>query len=315
MTDGSYYVAHYEEGATSGRSSTSRSSGERDNTRGEYWIEFKSKRYGKKRHTYKRVERTTLDLEFRVPGTVELTIAGFVGSEYQADLSVQLSGKKKGDGPDFSSHLPDGDGKVTLGPVEPGEYELLLLVRAGRHGRATAARRKIIVRAGKNTESLAIPPLYRFTVTGADAGSHMRLKSDGFRLSDNVGKKGEITFGPLPAGRYQISGQMGGTMTVTLPGTRRVAWNPEEVNALRVEIRDTDGEMARAGFIDGDIVVGIDGKEFKGMQQMQMLFAGAMAKDEVIFKIVRGNTRVELVIKVKEMMKGGGGGNMEPIRR
>ena len=106
-------------------------------------------------------------------------------------------------------------------------------------------------------------------------------------------------------------------MTVTIPGPE-VVFKASAYNALQVTISDPDGSLAKAGLVDGDLVVAVNGTEFKGAAQMQLLFGGAMAKGEATLSIVRAGRTLELTVNLREVMQGNGGktgGMVRPTTR
>ncbi|MCH7708151.1 MAG: hypothetical protein IH884_06660 [Myxococcales bacterium] len=95
-------------------------------------------------------------------------------------------------------------------------------------------------------------------------------------------------FERLPAGKYKLSMSdemgLGGEMKVVVDGDLTVIFDPKELNALLVSITDDASYLATVGLRDGDLIIGINGKEFKNMMQMQVSFMGAMGdKEELEF--------------------------------
>ena len=63
-----------------------------------------------------------------------------------------------------------------LGPVESGDYYLVMTVRAGRHSSVEAARQPVSLRPGENKTTMSIPALHKVTVTGLKPGTNAWLR-------------------------------------------------------------------------------------------------------------------------------------------
>jgi len=221
-----------------------------------------------------------------------------------------------------SAHVaPDADGRAVLGPVGAGEYELVLSVGTGRYQTRAVLRKPVSLSAGENAVRVAMPRLHELVVAGKEGEEFFLTQQESdnrFYESATCGEDGKARFEKLPAGKYMLQkvGELG-PMDVTVP-CGEVVFKPTEYNALRVTVTNADGALAEAGFRDGDLVIALDGKEFRDTRQMQLLFAASIAKDEVAMTVVRGGRRVEITVNMREMMTTAGadaGGNMEPAVR
>ena len=95
-----------------------------------------------------------------------------------------------------------------------------------------------------------------------------------------------------------------------------VTFEARAINALRVNIVDASGWLARNGFKDGDLIVAINGKEFTDEKGMSRAWAGAMANETVEFTVQRGGGSVKITANSEEFMDGvNHGGHMEPVAR
>jgi hypothetical protein len=309
-TDGSYMVFHHDHENEEG---------------GTFGVEVTANKYGKKSFNYKQGKQREFELRFREPAKLSVTVQGFAGAEHadKVTLGLRTRTSEQQRVSAARDQAPDGDGRAVLGPVESGDYELVLYIRIGRHQSVPAVRKTISLPAGESETSLAMPGLHELVVTGKK-GDQFHLSGDRdagvfFHQSLRCGDDGRALFGPLPAGSYSLRmNRKPGEMAVTVPGPE-VVFQASEHNALRVSIRDPEGALAKAGFADGDLVVGVNGAEFKGTVQMQMLFAGAMMKgDDATLTILRGGRTVELTINLKDVMQGadsGPGGSVRPTVR
>jgi len=94
--------------------------------------------------------------------------------------------------------------------------------------------------------------------------------------------------------------------------SRTVRWAPAEVRAIRVSVTDPQGWYAQAGFQDGDLVVGIDGDDFRNKRHLYALWAGVWAKDRTVFHVLRDGRRLDLELDGQEFEKHyREGGHME----
>jgi hypothetical protein len=286
---------------------------------GTYEIEFGTKKFGKKSVSYKRGEKREFEIRFREPATLAVTVRGFAGSEHADKIELGLV-RREGEG-DTKKTAPDAEGRAVLGPVESGDYDVVLFVRCGRHQSIGAVKKPVSLPAGESEATLAIPPLHELVIAG-NKGEQYHITADEnfggwFYESRTCGDDGRATFGPLPAGRYTLRADgKPGDMTVSVP-CGEVTYRASEYNALKVSIQDPDGALAKAGLQDGDLVVAVNGTEFKGAAQMQLLFAGAMGRGDAKLTLVRGSRTVELTINLKDVMQGGvkPGGSVRPVAR
>jgi len=295
--DGAYLVPHHPHDSGKG---------------GTYVIVGRSGEYGARRIEYERRERTTLEMRFGPPARLAATIDGFLKSPLQARLRLALDSRKAG----RAKAEPDGEGRAVLGPVQPGGYDLVLALDSGRIREHPIARTPVTLGPGDNEARIAIPPLYELTIEDCDVAGNVQLRREGadsarmprWKRPDAAGK---IVFAGLPAGRYQLSAG-GSVMVVDVAKSRTVRWAPAEVRAIRVSVTDPQGWYAQAGFQDGDLVVGIDGDDFRNKRHLYAVWAGVWAKDRTVFHIRRDNRRVDLELDGQEFEKHyREGGHME----
>ena len=145
-----------------------------------------------------------------------------------------------------SSQEVGRDGRVTVGPLESGEYTLRLQLRSERRGYRYVQTAEMTIQPGKNLARLSIPALYSLVVaTTLPASSHVNISSNSrdstARYSDSqrTDENGAVSFVELPAGEYTISsfgGGSNGQMQVTLPGPGEVAFDPQIPNAMRLSL-------------------------------------------------------------------------------
>jgi hypothetical protein len=310
--DGSYLVAHH---ATDDVSDG-----------GTYYVTVKSDRFGTKEVGYQRGKIKELEVRFLAPAVLKVTVAGYVGSGQEELISVALkaiAGEEDGFRSSGASKKPTAAGTLELGPAEPGEYEVVVYAGKARYGGLRASATPVSLRAGQNEVTVAMPRLHSLTVEvpGGKAGETLRLRNEvagGWSAtSGTLDDQGRATFELLPEGRYKISREAAGEMVISIPGPGLVVFKGQVQNAILIKVTDAAGTIAKAGFMDGDLVIGIGGQEFSNMLQMQMLFAGAATKERSTLILLRGGRRMELTVDLRGLMQGGGnrGGSFDTTSR
>ena len=212
---------------------------------------------------------------------------------------------------------------VSLGPVEVGNYDVILSVQNERtHDSFDISVVPTSLVEGSNQLTMAIPKLYPLTLRFETEGGVVSLEAadkGGPRSYREVGSTKEVTFTTLPAGRYTIQRFSDGVpafMDVEVPSSGPVMFEAKLVNAMRISITDRDGDLAKMGFIDGDLVIGLGDQEFTDMVQMQTAWMTALAEETCTAKIQRGSRVFDLEIDPKIIMNPGrAGGDFEPVGR
>ncbi len=294
-------------------------------------LRIQSPKYGSKTAAFDYQSADTIEVQFVDPAFLDVTVRGLAGSDLEGRLEGVLALTEENNGARHTRYVTqqsgqgfDGDGRKRFGPVEPGEYMLHLQVRHKRHQHRVIHEERVQVGTGENAVTVPLPAVYTLTVRMPEGREKMRIQiqKSGGGMYDNgtPDESGTLVFETLGAGEYKLTswgGPNGGQMTVRVPETLEVTFEPEEINALEVKITSAEGKLAQAGLEDGDLVVGIDGTEFESMLQMQTLFVTAMSKgSESTLMVDRGGRRLEVKLNVQAMQDPNGiGGNMEPASR
>jgi len=293
-----------------------------------FTLTVRSQTHGRKTVEYDRDGDAELDVSFGEPATVVATVTGLREGDAQR-IRLTLSPADAEPEPVwFHDEEPtvDSEGRQVLGPVQAGRGRLTLYVKVGEDGDLPAEERVLDLAPGENRVTLAMPRLHELTllVPDAEQGTKLSLRTAGRyfpTVERSAGEGGEVVFRGLPAGEYVVARDgdaVGRSMRVEVPRQGAVRFAPQEKNALEVTVRDPEGMIAKSGFRTGDVVVGIDGKEFRNALHMQALFAGVVARGQdakVRFDVLRDGRRLEIVVPVKSMIGGDGGGNLEPVTR
>lgn len=290
-------------------------------------LTVQSERYGSERVEVHVGTDRDVTVRFGEPAELVLTLAGYVGSGHEGELTARLSDAQ----PNSSTMFMNGEGfdvegRMRLGPVQPGDYQVELRVRSGQHYRNRfISSTPVTLGPGVTELTLEIPALYTLVVRVPEGG-----KSRSFSLANeaedswsgtrtDVDESGRAVFRKIAAGAYTLtddSDMMSGMMRVRIPDQLDVLFEPTPVNALRVTITDPDGGLAKAGFLDGDIVIGVDGKEFGSMMELQMRLMASMTQESTRLLLSRNGATVEVEADLRGMSDPSSmGGRMSPRSR
>lgn len=265
--------------------------------------------------------QTELTLTFVVPGRLTVTIPGYAGSGYEGRVHLSAS-KVESDGQD-QIHSNSSGGKVTptgtriFEGLEPGTYMVSMTVSSKSKGQThwgdngAVNSIEINIREGENSAQLVIPNLYPLRVHWADGkvGKSLNLSAVGGKRQFGGFSGGTLdeslvaTWEELPAGEYQIEnfGGRGSVMEVTVP-CGEIEFVPMEITAMRVSITSQDGNLAKTGLRDGDLVIGADGKEFESQADLMAMGPKLMAPGSSLDLMVqRGNKMVTVTLKGDDM--------------
>ena len=102
-----------------------------------------------------------------------------------------------------------------------------------------------------------------------------------------------------------------------MPGQSVVRYVPRPITAYRVSITDPEGGFALAGLRDGDVVVGIDGVEFKDQAQMSALLTLARTNEGSTLSVIRGRSSLTVTIDLSKTGTSGSkaGGRLDRSAR
>jgi hypothetical protein len=283
-----------------------------------HWINVRSNRFGAQRVEYDRASTRELTVRFEAPATLEVTLDGYLGTEYEGVVRLSLrEASKGGSGSYYSSYYGgsrqnplSAEGKQKFGPVQPGDYVISVGLQMERYGSRTVATVPVALKSGANRETVSLPALYTLTVLlDAKDGSQVYIRQQGgYTSASKKVKDGRAVFEKLAAGDYTIHAQ-GKQMVVKIPGQTEVRLEGQAMNAYRVSITDPKGNMAQAGLQDGDVIIGIDDTEFEDTSQMWAAVTLAKSKKSVTLTLIRGNARHRMSVdfgKIYQHPQAGG---------
>ncbi len=286
-----------------------------------------SAKYGAETTTVRVGEDSEITVRFTDPAELLVTLAGYAGSGHEGELVARLGESNPNQSVAFRAEQSfDVEGRMRLGPVQPGSYQVELRTRTGeRYWSRLVSSTPVTLVSGTNEITLEIPALYTLIVRVPEGS-----KSRSFSLANEaeeswsgasaeVNDAGQAVFRKVAAGTYTLmdeSDMMSGVMTVRIPDQLDVSFEPAPVNALRVTITDPDGGLAEAGFRDGDIVIGLDGKEFTSMMELQMRLMASMTQESSSLLVSRNGATIEIDADLRGMSDPASmGGRMSPRSR
>jgi len=283
--------------------------------------------YGKAFLPFDPAEDKELEIRFEKPAFLSVTIEGAAESESAQKLRVELRPVvQEESGFDFAEEPPrkvPPTGKVDLGPLAPGDYHVLLSL--GWRD-ITFASVRVNLKSGRNEITIPMPELYEVVVILPEDKKDLRLslKETGKRWpygrSAKADAEGRVIFKDVPPGKYQITSNdpLGGLMEIEVPAPGPILYEPKPLNALRVISLKPGGLFAQAGLQEGDLVIGVNGKEFKNLLDIQVSMAAAAAKGKTKVMILRDGRKLTVTLDLGDFLKrspGALGGDFEPATR
>jgi hypothetical protein len=265
-----------------------------------YAITVSHTEHGQRTVRYEAASREVLDIHLEKPAYLLLTVtngkdhpAGNVLEWYlwEADLdgvSSRRSDRRRGK---VSS-------PIRMGPMAPGEYELILKLNIGHFEAHELLRRKVSVRQGDNELSETIPELCSLTIRAEDESKPPNLElestSSGLDVSLSAGhfKQGVLTIPFLPVGTYLIKSSVG-QMTVTLPAQSEVVFRPRPWDCLKLTIRPEGGAIEALGLKDGDLLIEVDGKEV-GPDRKSIELQASFTRQSTTWVVMRDGIRTDI---------------------
>jgi len=289
-----------------------------------FLLEIASDAYGVEPVPFRPDADRELTVRFSHPSGVEVVVPGYRGSGLEDRLTVDiLDPQTKRTLPSASRRRLDPEGRTVVEPLQPGRCDVVLYVTppGARHGRFELARAAVDLGGARRTVTLPIPPLYTLTVVIPPENDTRRMSlsaSSAGSMEVTVDETRRARFPDLPAGRYLLHDTGGGfmPMSVSVPEQLEVEYRPESQNALVVEITDPQGSLARAGFADGDVIVGADGQAFETLTALQVRVLSARGDERMPLLVRRGSRELEIALDAATFRDAEGwGGTIHPTVR
>jgi hypothetical protein len=277
----------------------------------------------------------TVDVRFGPPATLVVTVPGLANEEFEGQINFGLNRVGKGVealGWDAGGEPNREEGMARLGPVEAGRWKLTMWMsssRARRWNQFEAGSIELSLSPGENHATMTMPTLHRFTLrvpVGVEGPVNVEQagKAGGRRwLYGEVDKSGaqpQVTFEDVQAGDYKVTlnnGPAPGVMHFSVPGSGTlIDWAPQPVTAIRVVFGEKSEGVASIGFVDGDLITSIDGKEVASAIDLQVLWTLARAQRPLTLVVQRAGAAVTLEVKGEDVNKHlRSGATLEPTSR
>ncbi|MFN0205667.1 MAG: hypothetical protein ACKVS6_05080 [Planctomycetota bacterium] len=256
-----------------------------------------------------------VQIVFMDPAKVKVIVAGYKGSGQEGKVTFGVRGPKvpaaAGDrsyrGTSTTNASIGADGTGVSNPVEPGDYDILLYVSNSEAGiggdTAVAATRAVTLVSGENVITIPLVQLYTVTVRfpSKPSGTVGLRKADDDGISSpssqELDDNGIVTFKNVAAGEYTITPffARGEFMKINVPTSGTIEFQASKMNAFRIRIRDSNGSVAKAGFQNGDLIIGIDGKDFEDINSMTAAIMQASAQNtDCSFRVNRNNSIITI---------------------
>ena len=292
--------------------------------------------------------QTAVTVSFKVPATLEVTVANAKAYEGKLSVSVTLApAEGEGGGEQWQQTFVgggnmvsyrssgmgggavsvDAEGRARWGPGAPGDYLVTLHVQT-ENGSSVAAKQRQALQSGPNTVALAVPALYTMVVdfgkgTGAEGeqrwaslGAVQEGKPEDEWDDGNwiqIQANGEAKFEQLAAGTYRVQHWTADgeqvSMTVRVPAQSRVTFTPDAQDAMQVSVADEAKALGKAGFKSGDLVVAVNGKGFASRAAFAALVTAGAAAGTVTLGVEREGKPLALALDAPALVSGLMGGN------
>ncbi|MBL8898097.1 MAG: hypothetical protein JNM84_10745 [Planctomycetes bacterium] len=291
---------------------------------GSFTAHVQSPRLGALQVSYKPLQEERLELRYAEPAFVLVRMRGPApkGVMIQVALQVERTNESEPQEEEPSSMLGDST-ELAFGPLRAGRYKLIVRGSQRDWNFFPLHEEMIELRPGRQERSVALPELHTIAVRVADAqqgqsyrGSVWRADdpSSSFRTSFSV-TNGVGELAGLPTGRYEAELQERGPggarrETFSVPGTSELVFGPANPNAapklaVRVELQDPAGRASRAGLAQGDLIVGIGGKRFEKVEEVQPRFTGApyyLNGGTIALDVERGGSVLRVDVEVDVLL-------------
>lgn len=220
----------------------------------------------------------------------------------------------------------DAQGCAEFGPLQPGTYSLELCVE-GRNDRQSPSicKREVIIQSGANALQMGVPQLYTVSVRihpvdKSEFDKRVGLNTDAkranptsesvhFTTQADVDAEGVAQFTNVPAGPYVIGHWAHNRYVIKMidvPRDLDVTLNLDMCTAMRLHLYDKNADLAKLGFQDGDLLIGLEGREFKTAADVDNALRFLAAGESVAAMMQRGS-KVEtrpLPVKIFNESKG-----------
>ncbi|MGE3966576.1 MAG: hypothetical protein AB7I09_20950 [Planctomycetota bacterium] len=261
-----------------------------------------------------------VSIRFQEPARVTLQIRGVPESRLAGTLIAGFPAHGSRSSLSFSERSEvDGNGRCELRPIAPGDR--LLTVFGGGAGPSSTGVllvvREVRLLPGPQVIEVDLPRLHRVEILVEEPGVRARLylKDEVRNVSVPVDTEGRATVDFLPAGEYTVRiDDSRPPLEVHVPAAGVVVVPKLEVRALRVEVTDAAGALARAGFRSGDLIVGAEGRDFTDRSMVDAFRSLVRLRQTVTALVHRGSKVIEIPLS-SEVLAASAGGTLTPCAK
>lgn len=201
----------------------------------------------------------------------------------------------------------DAKGKFRLGPVEPGEYEMVLGANSGQKLSSMNLR----LAAGENKQDMVVESLCSLKVTVKKGGGEPAQQCN-VNLSFTQGEsnddsrstdaRGECEFHFLKEGDWNLTAysQEGVQVTQTVHirrGANEVMIEMRPPDCVKVTWMEPEGEGTKAGLKTGDLITAYNGTATPTLQKLAELVKTTDASATVSISIIRDGSAMAITAK------------------
>lgn len=276
----------------------------KSNVKSEFYVFATSSKYGRAGVIVPLGALRYATIQFREPALVTAVVTNYLNHKAMGKLVAIIVPEAKANNVYwYEARTVDDKGRAELAPAAPGKHILLLGVENAYNwgGYDELARIETTLTSGPNEVSIQAPPLYDLIVQveGANEVVSVDIDSETVNREKDTDRSGTVTFHNLPAGTYRISADYETRKTVTIPQDSRVILRKLERNALRVTFTNEESNVAKAGFISGDLIIGIDGVIFETRKDLERLEEAYESGEDVDLVIRRDGDDTTLHVNLK----------------
>ncbi|MCU0726770.1 MAG: hypothetical protein MUE73_13450 [Planctomycetes bacterium] len=280
-------------------------------------ISATSPRHGTKSVEFDPRAQREVTVRFDEAAFVTVILEGYVEGGYEGDLRLAVTSAPGVQSPFTGAVEPEG--RQTFGPLPPGAFWIeAWTVRAMR----PLVSRAVTLAGGRQEERIVLPATCRLEVIpdeGDPAAFYLERIGEPPPGAFPIIEGGRAVFRHLPPGEYLLSRHSRPTrehMPVTVTSDRVVRFAPLVPDALLVCVAAPDGVIARAGLLDGDLLIAVDGTEISEEAQGRALLTLAERKEKVTLVVLRGGARRAIEATIDGILDPArAGGDLRPWTR
>ncbi|MCQ3950734.1 MAG: hypothetical protein DPW14_13080 [Planctomycetes bacterium] len=104
-------------------------------------------------------------------------------------------------------------------------------------------------------------------------------------------------------------------MPVKVPDSLDVLFSPVVFNAMKVTINNENGYGAQVGFMNDDLIISVNGTEFKNERQMKASMEALADEATIKLGVLRNGSTLVIEVEPARFFKREGGADFRPATR